>query len=139
LLYDQELGRLAYQRWLRSLGVEYVVLSEAPPDYSSRAEARLLRSGASGLRAVLYSPRLTVYELPHATRVVTGPVAANVTAMDATRLTLRVAGAGRYRVGVKFSPYWRTLLVCVFRAADGMTRVTAFHAGRVALEFSVNV
>src|SRR5207247_4694152 len=89
LLYDEQLGPRAYQRWLRSLGVKYVVLSEAPPDYSSRAEARLLRSRASGLRPVLYSPRLTVYELPHATAVVTGPAAAKVSAMDATRLPLR--------------------------------------------------
>ena len=35
--------------WLRGLGVRYVVLTDAPPDYSSRAEAALIRSGRSGL------------------------------------------------------------------------------------------
>ena len=39
----------AYLAWLRSLGVRYVVLTDAPPDYSARGEARLLRSGRAGL------------------------------------------------------------------------------------------
>ena len=48
-------GRLsshAYLRWLRSLGVKYVVLTAAPADYSARREAALLRSHYSGLRPV---------------------------------------------------------------------------------------
>jgi hypothetical protein len=139
LLYDEQLGPRAYQRWLRSLGVEYVVLSEAPPDYSSRGEALLLRSGTSGLRPVFYTPKVTVYELPHPTAVVTGPAVAGVRTMGATRLSIHVAAAGRYRVAVRFSPYWRTLEGCVSRAPDGMTRVTAFHAGRIDLDFKVNV
>ena len=139
LLYDEELGPRAYRRWLRSLGVKYVVLSEAPADYSSRAEARLLRSRASGLRPVLYSPTLTVYELPRAAGVVTGPGRAEVSAMGATRLSLRLSKTGRYRVAVRFSPYWRTFQGCVSREPDGMTRLTAFRAGRVTLDFKVNV
>jgi hypothetical protein len=41
-------GRLAsdtYVGWLRRLGVRYVVVTSAAPDYSARAEAALLRSG----------------------------------------------------------------------------------------------
>ena len=45
LLYDEQVGPRAYQEWLRSLGVRYVVLAAAPADYSARAEAALLRSG----------------------------------------------------------------------------------------------
>ena len=44
VLYSK-LGPHAYLRWLHSLGVGYVVLSKAPPDYSSAAEAKLVRSG----------------------------------------------------------------------------------------------
>jgi hypothetical protein len=139
LLYDEALGPRAYRRWLRSLGVKYVVLSDAPPDYSSRAEALLLRSGVSGLRPVLYSPTVTVYELSRAPGVVTGPAPAEVRAMDATRLSIRVAAPGRYRVAVRFSPYWRTFQGCVSRAPDGMTRLTAFRPGLVDLDFKVNV
>jgi hypothetical protein len=139
LLYDEELGPAAYRHWLRSLGVRYVVLSAAPPDYSSRAEAKLLRSGRSGLRRVLRVPHLTVYELPHATSVVTGPARARVATMGATRLMIDVAAPGRYHVSVRFSPYWHTLEGCVSRAPDGMTRLAAFLPGPIDLQFKVNV
>jgi hypothetical protein len=139
LLYDDQLGPHAYKRWLRSLGVRYLVLSDSPPDYSSRAEARLVRSGASGLRRVLRAPGLTVYEVPHAKPLVTGPAPARVVTMDATRLVLDVAAPGRYRVAVRFSPYWRTLEGCASHAPDGMTDVTAFAPGRIELAFKVNV
>ena len=52
LLYDRTLAARAYESWLRGLGVRYVVLSDAPPDYSSRGEAALIRSGRSGLEPV---------------------------------------------------------------------------------------
>ncbi len=63
LLYD-ELGRGAYLRWLRGLGVRYVVLTTAPPDYSARGEARLLQGGRSGLRPVFHTARMTIYVVP---------------------------------------------------------------------------
>ena len=40
LLYGH-LGAEAYLAWLRGLGVRYVVLANAPPDYSAEAESRL--------------------------------------------------------------------------------------------------
>jgi hypothetical protein len=139
LLYDDDLGPATYRRWLRAHGVRYVLLSDAPPDYSSRAEVALLRGGASGLRPVFRSSHLTVYELPRATPVVTGPAPADVRALTATRLLIHVGAAGRYRVRVRYSPYWRTFEGCVSEAPDGMTRLTAFRAGNVILEFDVNV
>ncbi len=58
LLYnDDGFGRSAYLRWLRSLGVRYVVLTDAPPDYSARDEAKLLKSGKSRLTKVLSTPQ----------------------------------------------------------------------------------
>src|SRR6266511_2178647 len=80
-------GAEVYRRWLRSLGVRHVVLSRAPPDYSSRAEALLLRSGRSGLRLVLRTPALAVYEVPDA-----APLAsegAEVRALLPSRVTLQ--------------------------------------------------
>ena len=49
LLYDAKLSPGHYRAWLRQLGVRYVVISDAPPDYSSQVEAQLIRSGRSGL------------------------------------------------------------------------------------------
>ena len=139
VLYDDDLGPATYRRWLRSEGVRYVVLSDAPPDYSSRAETALLVSGASGLRVVFHTPHLVVYELPHPTPVITGPGRAKVVSLSETQLFFRVPAAGRYHVAVRFSPYWQTLQGCVAKAPDGMTSLTAFRPGRVALDFKVNV
>ena len=47
VLYDR-LDRATYLKWLRSLGVRYVVLTDAPTDYSAKEEARLIASGARG-------------------------------------------------------------------------------------------
>ena len=139
LLYDEELGPLTYRRWLRSHGVRYVVLSDAPPDYSSRAEAALLRSGASGLQPVFRTRHLTIYELARATPVVTGPAPAKVRALSATAMLIEVGAPGSYRVAVRFSPYWRTYRGCVSKEPDAMTRLTAFRRGTINLSFNVNV
>ena len=47
-----ELDRADYLGWLRGLGIRYVVLTDAPTDYSAKAEALLMRSGHSGLKRV---------------------------------------------------------------------------------------
>jgi hypothetical protein len=130
-------GPAAYRRWLRTLGVRYVVLSSAPPDYSSRAEATLLRSGRSGLRPVLRTPRLNVFELPNPASLASD--GAVVEWLGASRARLRVPVRGSYRVAIRFSPYWRTFQGCVEPTADGMTRVYAFREGIVDLDFKVNV
>jgi hypothetical protein len=133
------LGPAAYRRWLRSLGVRYVVLSDAPPDYSSRAEADLVRGGVAGIRPVFHAVHLTVYELAGAKPIITGPAKATVVRMSPTRLFLRVGAPGTYRLAVRFSPYWRTFQGCVAPREDGMIRLTAFKAGPVNLDFKVNV
>ena len=66
VLYRHHLTAAAYDRWLRLLGVRFVVLPDATLDYSSTAEARLLRSGSSGLELVSESRHLRIYELPDA-------------------------------------------------------------------------
>src|SRR6266545_4221710 len=138
LLYDRP-GPAAYRRWLRSLAVRYVVLSDAPPDYSSRLEAALLRRGVPGLRPVLRSTHLTVFELESPRPLITGPAPARVVRMLPTRLFLRVGAAGRYTIAVRFSPYWRTLDGCVARTLNGMTSLTAFRPGLIDLDFKVNL
>jgi hypothetical protein len=70
-LYAERLSAGAYRRWLHRLGVEYVLLPAARLDYSSQAEARLLRSGTSGLRLAARLPGWTVYRLRQATPLVT--------------------------------------------------------------------
>jgi hypothetical protein len=139
LLYDEALGGPAYRDWLRSLGVRYIVITDAPPDYSARGEARLIRSGRSGLVPVFRSLHVTVYELPDASPIVTGRADASIRWMWPTRIVFSVAQPGRYRVKVRWSPYWRTSQGCVWRGKDGTVRVQARNAGLVDLRVNVNV
>src|SRR5579885_1252416 len=49
LLYDRKLGAATYEAWLRRMAVRYVVVADAPADYSSRNEAALVSSGVTSL------------------------------------------------------------------------------------------
>ena len=139
LLYSEPLGAKSYVTWLRSLGVRYVVLSDAPPDYSSRTEARLIRRGVVGLSFVFSAPHIRIYELRRPKPLVTGPAPATVRRVTQTRFVIDVGAAGDYRVAVRYSPYWRTKQGCISSTADKMIRLTAFRRGRIDLEFTVNV
>src|SRR5204863_1602986 len=66
LLYGR-LGPGAYLAWLRKLGVRYVVLTDAPTDYSAEGEAAVLRGGRARLRVVFRSRHATVYAVPRPT------------------------------------------------------------------------
>src|SRR5205814_2612677 len=85
LLYDGP-GPRSYLHWLRRFGVRYVVLTSAPPDYSARAEARLLQSGRSGLPVVYRSKDVTVFSVPNAVPIVSGPHAPRVVALTQTKI-----------------------------------------------------
>jgi len=136
ILYERFDPR-AYREWLRWLGVRYVVLPDAPRDYSARREELLLRSGRSGLLLVSRTPRVTIYELPHASPIVTGPESAEVVALTQTRVRLRVGGRGIYRIAIRSSPYWHTSRGCMWAGQDGTLRLGVRRAGPVELRFDV--
>jgi hypothetical protein len=127
----------AYRVWLRELGVRYVVLPHAPRDYSARREERLLLSGRSGLRVVSRLPRVTIFELPDAAPIVTGPHPARVVELTQTRVRLRVGGRGIYRIAIRSSPYWHASRGCVRGADDGTLRLGVRRGGPVELRHDV--
>ena len=139
LLYDGTIAAATYDRWLRRMGVRFVVLSDAPADYSSRSEAALIRSGRTSLVPVQRTAHLTVYELPHASPLIVGPAAASVMWLWPSRLVAQFDAPGTYRVKVRWSPYWRASQGCVARTADGLVRLTVPHAGLTELAFGVSV
>jgi hypothetical protein len=141
LLYDGEsLTPGRYQSWLRSLGVRYVLLPDTALDYSAEAEARLLRSGRSGLREVGRAAHWTFYELPDATRIITGPlnVGAELLSFGNQRVWFHADGPGRFLIRVRYNPYWRAIVgdACVAPGRYGMTAVSVEHAGFVRLEIT---
>jgi len=117
-----------YVDWLHSLGVRYVVLSDAPPDYSSRREAAIV---PRVLRPVFSSPPVAIYAVPRPRAITT----ATVLSFRESSLTLRVARAGAYRIAVQWSPYWRASSGTLSRTSDGMTELRTSGAATVRLTF----
>jgi hypothetical protein len=138
VLYDQ-LDGPTYLRWLRSLGVRYVVLTDAPTDYSSKQEALLIRSGLSGLKPVFRGEHMTIYSVPKPRRMVTGTGTAEVVELAQTHMTVNLGSPGNYRIAVRYSPYWTVgdSTACVTKADDGMIRLESPSQGRVTLQFKV--
>jgi hypothetical protein len=135
-LYEKHLGAVAYRRWLRSDAVRYVLLSStAPLDWDGGPqEARVLRSPGSGLQVVFRSANWTIYELPHATPLLTGPADPVVTAFEHTVIRGRVFAAGRYLLRAHYNPYWRLYGAgCVAPGPDRMTILELTRPQRFAL------
>jgi len=142
VLYAQLLSAGAYRRWLHRLGVEYVLLPSARLDYSSQAEARLLRSGTSGLRLAARLPGWTVYRLRRPTPLVTrrGGGRATVTTLGASQIIFWAAAPGIYDVRVRYSPYWAVPHgACVRPGPAGMTQVEVAAPGLVRLAIDLSL
>jgi len=137
ILY-RHLTPAAYRRWLRRLGVAYVVLTRSPPDYSSREEAALVRSGRAGLRRVWASREIAIYTVPRPQSIITGPGRPRVLALRESILLIRVTRGGTYRVAVRWSPYWRASTGCLARARGGMLRLRTRAAASVRIAFDVD-
>jgi hypothetical protein len=136
LFYEDPLDPEEYRDWLRRLGVRYVLL---PGTEIGRAgeerEADLLRSGEAGLEPVHRSVTGTVYELPDAEPILSGPGEPRLTELDHDRVEGRVTSQGSYRLAVRFTPYWRVKQgdFCVEEAPHGMTELVATGPGEFAL------
>jgi hypothetical protein len=137
VLYDK-LGPRAYLRWLHALGVEYVVLSDAPLDYSAQGEADLLGSGRSGLVPVFWTSKITVYKVPDARPMITGPDSPRLSSLTEARVGVVLNARGTYRIAVRWSPYWHATHGCLTKGTDGMMRLTTQRARTVRLTFGVN-
>jgi len=135
-LYAKHLDASAYRHWLRSAAVRYVLLSTtAPLDWDGGPEeADVVRSPQSGLRVVFRSANWTIYELPHATPLLTGPASPVVTSFGHTAIHGRVFAAGRYLLRAHYNPYLRLRgSGCVSPGPDQMTYLDLTRPQRFAL------
>jgi len=137
LLYKR-LSPAAYLRWLRKLGVAYVVLTRSPPDYSSQREAALVRSDRVHLPLVFATRKVSIYAVPRPQPIVTGPGRPVVLSLRESRLVARLPRAGTYRIAVRWSPYWSTTTGCLARTSEGMLRLRTRQAATVRIGFDVD-
>jgi hypothetical protein len=138
LLYRPRFTTLQYVAWLHRMGAEYVVLTKAPPDYTSRREARLVRTGQVGLTRVFETRFVSVYAVPRPQSIVTGPGHPSVIALRESRLVVKVTQPGTYRVAVRWSPYWRASSGCLDRTGRGMLQLKTRSAATVRIGFDVD-
>jgi hypothetical protein len=139
MLYrHRTLAPAQYLGWLRRLGVAYVVLTRSPPDYSSRAEKRLVRSGRTTLHRVFSTREISIYAVPRPQSIVRGPGRPTVLAFRQSRLVIRVSRAGTFGVAVRWSPYWHASSGCLVRSHNGMVELQTEKPATVRIAFDVN-
>ncbi|HEX6952464.1 MAG TPA: hypothetical protein VF124_06700 [Gaiellaceae bacterium] len=137
LLYGNHYTPAQYVAWLRRLGVQYVVLSNSPTDFSSRREAKLIRSGDTGLKKVFATREIAIYAVPRPQSIVTGPGRPRILALRESRLVVRVSRGGTYSIAVRWSPYWRASTGCLAHH-DGMLRLRTRSAATVRIGFDID-
>ena len=135
-LYRNNLDANAYRSWLRSNAVRYVLLSTTTPlDWDGGPqEERVVRGPHSGLQLVFRSRNWTVYELPHATPLLTGPADPVVTSFGHTTIGGTVFASGRYLLRDHYSSYLHLQgSGCVSPGPGGMTFLDLTQPGRFVL------
>jgi hypothetical protein len=133
-LYSSGLGPAGYRAWLRSEAVQYVFIpsTRLDPDGGPR-EARLVRS--SGLELAFRDRLWTIYRLPHATALVTGPGTVRIDSFGHASLAGIVSRPGRYLLRNHYIPFWQTgPNVCVARAPNQATWLYISRAGAFSLK-----
>jgi hypothetical protein len=136
LFYDGTLDAATYEAWLAEHAVRFVAVPrDVTPDYSARAELRLLATGLPYLRPAWRSRDWTVYELSGSHPMAVG---AHVVRLGVDDAELRFTRPGAATVRLRWSPYWLARGACVEKAGE-WTRVIARGAGQVRLAQSFSV
>jgi hypothetical protein len=143
VFYDEgQLTDATYRAWLRSNAISYVALPNAPLDYSSVAERRLILGDPPYLRLRYHSPHWRIYQVRDPEPLVDPMGASRAQTMWIGRqgFALNVTTPGEFLVRVNFTPYWSISrgAGCLLRRGD-WTVARASHPGvfRVDADFSL--
>ena len=137
-----DLTHRSYAAWLRDNAISFVALPDAPLDYSSEVEARLIRSEPAylTLRHATEHWRIYAVEDPKPLVAPLGRGRAETLWVGRQGFALDVDRAGRFLVRVNFTPYWSIERGsgCILRRGD-WTVARAAHPGvfRVSADFSL--
>ncbi len=144
IFYDNEseLTPAAYSHWLHRNAISYVALPDAPLDYSSVAERRLILSAPGYLDLRWSSPHWRIYAVRNPQPLVEpmGAAAAHTLWVGRQGFGLDVTRPGDFLVRVNFTPYWSISrgAGCLLRHGE-WTIARASHPGilRVSADFSL--
>jgi hypothetical protein len=144
VFYDDDgaLTDASYSRWLRENAIRYVALPDAPLDYSSVSERRLVLAEPAYLRLRWTSRHWRVYAVSDPRPMVEplGGAAGRAVSVGRQGFALDVERPGELLVRVNFTPYWSVSRGsgCLLRRGD-WTMVRAPRSGvvRVGADFSL--
>ena len=143
LFYDkEELTAASYGAWLRSNAISYVALPDAPLDYSSQDERRLILGRPAYLVPRFRSQHWRIYEVRDPKPLVAplGSAVAETRWFGRQGFALDVKRPGEFLVRVNFTPYWSIARGsgCILRHGDWtVARASRPGTFRVAADFSV--
>ena len=136
------LGDRAYRAWLHDNAIRYVALPDAPLDYSSVAERRLILRDPPYLIPRWSDTHWRVYEVRDPAPLVQplGAGVATTRSIGHGGFALDVTRPGKFLVRVAFTPYWSIARGrgCLLRHGDWtLARAAATGVFRVAADFSL--
>jgi len=139
---DEQLTAATYGAWLRANAITYVALPDAPLDYSSQEERRLILSEPPYLHLRFRSEHWRIYAVRRPKPLVAplGTAAAEARWVGRQGFALDVERPGEFLVRVSFTPYWSISRGsgCILRHGDWtVARATRPGVFRVAADFSV--
>jgi hypothetical protein len=139
---DARLSDRSYSAWLRDNAIRFVALPDAPLDYSSAAERRLILGAPAYLSLRWRSPHWRIYAVrdPKPLVAALGVAAGRTLWVGRQGFGLDVTRPGEFLVRVNFTPYWTISrgAGCIVRRGP-WTQVRAAHPGilRVSADFSL--
>jgi len=140
---DRPLNPRTYRAWLHDNAIRFVALPDAPLDYSSVAESRLIRHDPRFLVPRWSDPHWRVYEVRDPAPMVQplGSGAATVRDLGHSGFALDVGRPGEFLVRVAFTPYWSIERGhgCLLRHGEWtVARASRPGVFRVAADFSLS-
>jgi hypothetical protein len=139
---DEPLTDRAYRSWLHDNAIRYVALPDAPLDYSSVAERRLILPAPPYLEPRWSDAHWRVYEVRDPAPLVQplGSGAAAVRWIGHSGFALDVSRPGEFLVRVAFTPYWSIAhgSGCLVRHGEWtVARASSPGVFRVSADFSL--
>ncbi len=127
----------SYEHWLRASAISYVALPDAPLDYSSIAESKLILSAPPYLKERFHSAHWRIYEVVDPKPLVEplGAGRASAVRVGHQGFALDVTTPGEFLVRVSFTPYWSISRGsgCLLRRGDWTIARTA-HTGILSVD-----
>jgi hypothetical protein len=144
IFYDEgQLTNRAYSNWLRDNAISYVAVPDAPLDYSSVAERRLILTEPPYLKLRDVSQHWRIYRV-----VAPKPMVQALDGGQAATLwvgrqgfALDVERPGLFLVRVNFTPYWSISRGsgCLLRADGGWTLARTTHTGVLRVDADLSL